>query len=331
MNKNGFTLLELLASIVILSLILLIAVPGITNVSEVIRENQRENLIEKIEIAASKYAFDTGKTIIFVDELVREGYIESDKEDNTIEDPLTNKRMNCYVIEMEKTSDYYKATFKSEKNYDNNGVCDLNKLEEDDTEIIIDVSNSRGSIDNINAWINGSNNDITLKALSQSNILDIDCEVNKCVWTSSSGLNKTGTDTVSIDNVSNILNTKYTFQITLYDINTESVKRYTSSVNLKIDNESPTIYDNEIKVTNKFIYTDNKDVTIIADDGKGSGISGYYLDIDTGISCNSTTIEFKTSNKFTVNKKGTYKICVKDNVGNINSSSLLINYINETS
>ena len=329
MNKNGFTLLELLASIVILSLILLIAVPAITNVSETIRENQRENLIEKIEIAASKYAFDTGKTIIFVDELVKEGYIESDKEDNTIEDPLTNQRMNCYVIEMEKTSDYYKATFKDEKNYDNNGVCDLNKLEEDDTELIIDVSNSSGKVDNINSWINGSNNDITLKAISESNILDIDCNVNQCVWTSSSGLNKTGTDIILLDNIGTILNSRYTFQITLYDINTESVKRYTSSVNLKIDNESPTIFDNEIKVTNKYDYKDSKEVTIIANDGKGSGIAGYYLALDDGISCNNISIEFKASNKFIVNEQGTYKICVKDNVGNISSSSLQINYFNE--
>lgn len=326
MNNKGFTLIELLASIVILSLILLVAVPGITNVSEAIKENQRENLIKRIEVAASKYAFDTGKTIIFVDELVSEGYIESDEENGTIKDPLTSNRMNCYVIEMEKTSDYYNAKFNSKKNYDNNGICDVDKLQEDSAEVFILVSNSQGSLNNGN-WINGSNQDIVLKALSQSDSLNINCNVNKCTWTSSSGINLTGSDSIAIKNVSSVLNAKYTFQITLYDDESDNIKRYTSSIDLKIDNEAPMIYDNEINISNKFVYTDTKEVKLVASDGKGSGIGGYYLGLANGITCNNAALKYSTSNKFTINANGTYLVCVKDKVGNISSSNIQINYI----
>ena len=78
MNKKGFTLVELLASIVILALIVAITVPAIDGVSKSIRKTQRENLIKKIEISASDYAFKTNETGVFVDTLIKSGYIEAD-------------------------------------------------------------------------------------------------------------------------------------------------------------------------------------------------------------------------------------------------------------
>jgi len=326
MDSKGFTLIELLASVVVLALIIAIAIPSVNNISSAIQESQKENLVERIEVAASKYAFDTGKTLIFVDELVSEGYIESDDKEGNIIDPVNNERINCYVVEMEKTSEYYNAKLIDNKNYDESGVCDLSKLQEDNAEINILVSNTNGNISNTDSWINGtSNGSITLKALSDN--IDIKCEINKCVWASNSGANITGSDTMILNNIKTTLNSKYTFQLTIYGEDSNEVKRYKSSINLKIDNEPPAIYEDEISVTNKFIYTSTKDVKIVASDGRGSGISGYYLSIDNGQNCNGTTISYQISNKFTINSNGTYLICVKDNVGNISTSSLQITYI----
>lgn len=326
MNSKGFTLIELLMSIVVLALILAIAIPSVNSISRSVRENQRNNLIKRIEIAAEKYAFDTGKTIIFVDELVTEGYIESDEEDGSIVDPVNNARMNCYIVEMNKNSEYYKAKFNDAKDYDNNGVCDLNKLQQDSTELQIVVSNSNGTINDTSSWIKSdASNPITLKVLSD--VIDIDCESNKCVWTSSSGASKIGEDSITLNNISGILNTKYNFQITIYDEDTENIKRYTASIDLKVDNESPVIYDKEIVVTNKFVYTTTKDVQIVASDGKGSGILGYYLNIQNNGSCNNSSITYQKGNKFVINQNGTYLICVKDNSGNISSNTLKISYI----
>ena len=324
MKRDGFTLVELLLSIVILGLIMAIAIPSVNSVSKSMRESQRKNTIEKIEIAASKYAFDTGETIIFVDKLVTEGYIESDDEDGNISDPVTNGRMNCYVVEMEKYSDYYRATLVDGKNYDNNGVCDLSKLNEDSAEVSIDVINNGASVTNFSNWLRGN---VTLKAYSNS--ISVDCVTNKCVWNSSSGASVTGEDDITLSNVNGTLETKYTFQMTVYDDDTSEVKRYKSSVILKVDNESPIIYGNEIKVTDRFIYTNSKKVTISASDGQGSGIAGYYLALDTNQTCFKSGLSFQSSNTFTINSSGNYLVCVKDKAGNISGySGLNITYIN---
>jgi len=321
MKNKGFTLVELLLTIVILSLVLLIAIPSVTGVSNIVRERQRKNSIKSIEIAASKYAFDTGKTLIFVDELIKEGYIESDNDGN-IKDPINNKRLNCYAVEMEQVSDYYDAKFIDGKNYDENGVCNLNKLKEDSGEIDISVGR-RGGSESLNSWLSG---EITLSASSDT--FSINCNTNKCVWTSSSGANVIGKTTIVINNVSKTLNTTYTFQYTKYDDTNDEIKHYKKSVNIKIDNELPIIYSDEIKITNKFVYTENKKVTISASDLNGSGIEGYYMALNSGQSCYNVSNTFQKSNTFTINKNGSYLICVKDKAGNISAyNNLSINYI----
>jgi len=321
MNNKGFTLVELLLTIAILALIIAIAVPSINGISNIIKENHRKNCIKKIEIAASKYAFDTEETIIFVDKLITEGYLESDDEEGNLIDPVNNERLNCYIVEMEKVSNYYNAKFIDNKNYDKDGVCDLEKLEEDNREIKIEILNNGSTITNKD-WVSGN---VTLRAYS-SNVL-INCEINRCEWTSNSGANIVGSDSINLNNINNVLRTKYTFQITIFDENS-SIKRYSANVDLKIDNEAPIIYDEQLFVSNKFIYSDFKEVNIIASDGNGSGIVGYYLDLNNGQSCYNTENIFQSSNKFTVNENGNYLICVKDKSGNISSyNGLTIKYI----
>ncbi len=325
MNKRGFTLIELIATIVILALIFAIAVPSINNVVKTIRESQRRNMISNIEVAAAKYAFDTGETIIFANDLVEAGYLDSDEEDGTINDPVTNKRLNCYLIEMEKKGNYYEAKFIDGMDYDVNGTCDKNKLNQQTASINIDLIGAYAP-SNADGWVRGSG--ISLNP--SSNDVDINCENsnNKCIWTSSSGASIENKANIVLDNINGILTTKYTFQLTFY--NSDNVKRYSASVDLKIDNENPVIYPNEFTIANRFINTPNKNVTIVASDGKGSGIATYYLGIKTtGQTCNNIPdASYKSNNVWTVNKNGTYLVCVKDKVGNIGSyDSLVINHI----
>ncbi len=321
MNSKGFTLLELIATVIILSLIMLIAVPSVTNFTEMINIRQRENDIENIEIAAAKYAYDTNKNLIFVDELVKEGYILGD-EDGNIVDKVNKGRLNCYVVEMEKTKDYYNAKFIDDKNYDNNGVCDENKLNEMNEEISIEVINNGEVKEYHNEWLNGS---VNLRVYS--NTVNINCITNRCLWTSQSGVSKTGVSEIEVANINGLLETRYNFQMTEFTSD-EAVKRYNSSINLKIDNESPVIYENEIKVSNRFVNSATKKVVIEASDGKGSGIMGYYLGLIDGNTCQNENISYQESNTFTVSQNGTYLICVKDNAGNISSyNSLKISYI----
>ena len=123
MNNKGYTLIELIAAIVLLAVIIIIAIPGISGVSKRIRENQRNNVIKKIEIAASNYAFDTKKTEVFVDELVKEGYYTVDKDSDDVMDPVSGERMNCYIVTMEKVSEHYNAKFQDGTKHEVNGEC----------------------------------------------------------------------------------------------------------------------------------------------------------------------------------------------------------------
>lgn len=316
LNSRGFTLIELLAVIVVIGIIATLAVPSYNTVSLAIKESHRDNIIKEIETKAALYAKDTGKTIIFVDELITEGYIDLTDDGDDIKDPLNDGRMNCYLVEMEKVNDYYKATF-IDNNYDSDTGCDLTKLNEAKEDLQIEVQSG----EKIGDFYKGS---VTLKALSST--LNIDCVSSRCVWTSSSGANYQGLDTININNISGVLKSTYTFQLTKINNETKDILRYTDSINLNIDNESPIIYKDEIYVTDKFINTSSKKVTIEASDGYGSGIAGYSLVLGD-VNCNNINIEYQQENKFTVTSNGTYTVCVKDKVENTSKTNLVINYI----
>ena len=322
MNSKGFTLVELLLTITVLALILAIAIPSYNSISRAVRLSQRNNVIKNIEVAASKYAYDTNETIIFVDKLVEEGYIESDEEDGSINDPLNSKkRLNCYIVEMKKEKDYYRAKFIDGNNYDVNGICDDTKLQELHEDVYITVMNNNSIINNTSGWLNG---DVSLKADS-NNSVSINCDINKCEWLSSSGVSEDGVN-LDLTYVKSVLQSRYTFQYTVYTKDSSAVKRYTASVNLKIDNEIPNIYTDRILISNQYVETTEKVITIAASDGNGSGIAGYYLGATSTV-CNSTNLEYQKNNEFLITKNGTYKICVKDNVGNTNSTNLIISKI----
>ena len=82
MKKNGFTLIELIGTIVILSVILMLIVPEVTKRVKDASKDADEKTIENIELAAKNYASDNkGETCVTVQKLINEGYLDlNDKE-----------------------------------------------------------------------------------------------------------------------------------------------------------------------------------------------------------------------------------------------------------
>ncbi len=85
--KKGFTLVELLAVIALLSIIILIAVPSITKLRQSAVEKERENQIKEIESAAVFYVQDEiieiseDTTIsVTVKMLIDTGYVKANVE-----------------------------------------------------------------------------------------------------------------------------------------------------------------------------------------------------------------------------------------------------------
>ena len=113
MNKKGFTLVELLAVIIILAVILTIILPSVSRTLKKSKNTIYDIQINDILNSTYDYSLknlkllpESGKTYITLNELKKYGYIEND-----IKDPKTNKNFeNDLVISIENVGSKYKNT-----------------------------------------------------------------------------------------------------------------------------------------------------------------------------------------------------------------------------
>lgn len=102
-NKKGFTLTELLATIVILSVVITIAVPAVIGVSNMIKQNMYESKVKLILQNAKLYGEDqnvTSETRIKVSDLCGK-YITRDDglESGCLKNPKDNNLMDsCEIV-----------------------------------------------------------------------------------------------------------------------------------------------------------------------------------------------------------------------------------------
>ncbi len=120
--KKGFTLVELLAVLIILGLLIVIAIPSYTQIYASIKRSNMQSKVKEIETAALKYGNlikdDIKKsqgncTVIKVDTLIKRGYLVSEHDvDAVIYDPTTNSPLDgdihvCYCkSKMDITANY---------------------------------------------------------------------------------------------------------------------------------------------------------------------------------------------------------------------------------
>ena len=111
MNKKAFTLIELLAVIVILGILATIAVPTIVGVINNSKESTLDEQKNVIENAASNWGTDNFRKLpstscyLSIDFLRKEGYLESDKD---VIDPTTDKPMTgCVRITFDSSNNQF--------------------------------------------------------------------------------------------------------------------------------------------------------------------------------------------------------------------------------
>jgi prepilin-type N-terminal cleavage/methylation domain len=113
LNKKGFTLVELLAILVILSIITLIAYPIIGNVINNSKSKLQKEQYNRIKSAAKNWATsnsidETTGACIKISDLKSGGYLE----DANIEDPKLGSSMNgSFKIEWVSAKNQYKYTY----------------------------------------------------------------------------------------------------------------------------------------------------------------------------------------------------------------------------
>lgn len=126
MNKKGFTLVEILAVIVILAIITTIATVTFTSVKKKSLQRQYNAQITNIELQAEKYAsniFLSGNyAYITVNDLVVKGLIDS--ENGIVKSPY-NTIINCYAVCLRKNTNTnsWSSEMLFESGDSNNDVC----------------------------------------------------------------------------------------------------------------------------------------------------------------------------------------------------------------
>lgn len=121
MKKNkGFTLVELLAVIVILAILALIAVPNISGLLKKSRNNMFCKKVQSIEAAAKYYAQDYEDKLEFVDDmssvkvatLLEYGYIKEDnKNKNDVADPRDGSNLKEVEVTIKIINERYYGSY----------------------------------------------------------------------------------------------------------------------------------------------------------------------------------------------------------------------------
>ena len=108
--KKGFTLVEMLAVILILGIILLIGVPIYQGVQKSTNESIYESKIANVKSKAEKYSAESGEFIYDINYMIREGLLTPDNESGEYRDPRNGRKMNCDLVRIELENDSYYAT-----------------------------------------------------------------------------------------------------------------------------------------------------------------------------------------------------------------------------
>mgnify|MGYP002750828879 CR=1 FL=1 len=291
-NKKGFTLIELIAVLVVLSILIASSVAVFINIRNSVLRKEKNNLITYLETKAIEYANETNVTAVSVEDLIKIGLIKPDDETD-IYDPVTRESMNCYIIDLVWEDGEYKAKFGS--NVGKNGTT-CNEYTRRKNLVICQVVGNNCNDIKKEQWFK---DDITigLKFVNGKRIIkESGYEIN---WKSNTGISSIE-DTIKT-NVDLIANINYTAKV----IKDNEVSEASQIVN--IDKEAPII--NEIKYNTN--WSKSKEIEIIASDGLGSGVGGYVIVLE-----NEKCSGYNTNNKITIKSNGNYKVCIRDKAGN---------------
>jgi len=295
MNKKGFTLIELIAVLVILSILITASVSVFINIRKNVLEKDFNNVKLYLETKAAEYANATSITTINVADLINEGYVKPDDESD-IYDPRNNKSLNCYIIKSVFENGEYVSTLTEDLGKDDKGKC---KLYEKTSDYKICKFNDNSCEEfSDDDWFNTS---VTLGVMYQGKLLS--GNDNFYNWTSNTGFTSNEA-TVVVDGT--LLDSTYKCDIKSKDKNGNDITG-TAIKKVRIDKEPPII--NEVKYDKN--WTTYKDVEIIASDGIGSGVNGYAI-VNENESCSN----YISSKNVSVKSNGKFKVCVKDKAGN---------------
>ena len=307
-DKRGFTLIELMSVIVVLAIIIAIAIPVYNRIIKSINKKNYENQISLIETAGAKYAEDTRYENFFVDDLVKDGYLNADKDGNVI-NPINGEVMNCYIIRTKKEKDTYYATYINKKYENKPGECKTNIPNELNEKLKIVAKTADGNpIDWKKTW--WVNQDVILSA-------ELDPEytiIDKIKWYEGNNLQEVADGSVYEIGIDSETSLQQVYKATVKVNKDGQEEEFSSTIVIAIDKIKPSFYKDDASTINKEWQTD-KNYNIKAYDNQ-SNIYGYAMIDDRTEGCPTGKNEYRKQNHMKITKNGNYNICVIDNAGN---------------
>lgn len=328
MKKKGFTLVELLAVIMILGVIMVIAVPSYMSVTKFINKNIFESKVASIKTQATKYALEHGHYAFNVKDLIDDGYLSSDNETGEYYDNYNDRSMVCDVvtISIDSSGEY------SSNIIEHDGTC-LTKEEINDlygllsikvdyldssNNIITNPIKANGFVKASKARLSYTINNEYLVNYSESNIKSVS-------WSGSSQELNCGSSNIGScnnyiistnDTFSNEINLVIDLEISSGD--NSNIININSSINVNLDIESPVLFENETYVR-RGEESSSRVLTFNTNDGVGSGVS-YYAFYENSSFSGTPVLENREAvngiNKATFTKGGTYYLLIGDALGN---------------
>ena len=310
-NKKGFTLVELMSVIVVLGIIIAIAIPVYNAVVKRINEKNYENQVSLIETAGAKYAEDTRYENFFVDDLVKDGYLNADKDGNVI-NPLNGEIMNCYIVRIKKENDNYYASYVKDKDYrDENGCMTNIPNTLNNTFKIIAKTEDEKEIDWSNTvWVNKN-----VKLYAQ---IDDGYTINDIKWykgyeqqpieeaTGKKEYIVSTNDETSIQQM-------YKTIVTVTKEGQQGEEEFAASIVISIDKINPFFFhDDGININDK--WEQFKNYNVKAQDSQSS-LYGF-LNNRKNSDCPSTKNKYSKKDYIKIEENGQYSICIIDNAGN---------------
>ena len=119
---QGFTLTELVAVIVILSLIISLSTIIYIGIDRDVLQSKYDNLVFYLEDKAISYATSTNILSVTVEDLIKAGYVTPDDGINVF-DPRDSSSLNCYLIEVKNDNGNYTSKFTSDVGRRDDGSC----------------------------------------------------------------------------------------------------------------------------------------------------------------------------------------------------------------
>jgi prepilin-type N-terminal cleavage/methylation domain-containing protein len=333
MNKKGFTLVELLAVIVILGIILIIAVPASINISKKVKAKMYSNKIANITKSAVLWGQDNLECLqkntgtsdsacanvtctqegniksckLTVADLAAAGYVDYDN-DKIVTNPQTGDAMNNVLVQLKFNTINKAVTVSSILNPSSPSEENKNPTEVSKYKLTISgISNASGTC------INNTTNDTVTLSTTISELTVRKNDTINCNITSNTGYNSA----MSIDNVQISNNTNFNYE---YDTNKTlniNISQSAYSINL-ISNIGGSLTCKNNKSNNSVTATAEtpKSLTIHYNDSytcTGIANSGYtlnsiQLNSSNIVSGQTYTYTYTASNNITANFKNTTTI-----------------------